>query len=178
MRRAANLDELPERLAANAWSWIEVAPRVLTLSRSSAVAAVVEGAWIRGWGGMVVVLDGTASGRGVDQARRLASSGHAISQPDATVTSWLDDEATVVLVGADAVGPQRFLNSVGTGMLLELAGARQMTRVLVADSGKDVEEAYLDDLGARCPRHHEAAGREWDLFELVSTGLLSGRVSE
>jgi translation initiation factor 2B subunit (eIF-2B alpha/beta/delta family) len=177
-RRAAYLDELPERFAANAWSWIEAAARVLTLSRSSAVAAVVEGAWRLGWGGMVVVLDGTAAGRGVDQARRLAATGHAISQPDATVRNWLDDEATVVLVGADAIGPKRFLNAVGTGMLLELASARQVTRVLVAESGKDVEEADLDEICARCPRHHEAAGREWSIFEPVSLELVSGRVSE
>jgi len=83
-----------------------------------------------------------------------------------------------VLVGADAVGTRRFLNAAGTGMLLELARARGLTRVLVADSGKDVEEEVLDEIGALCPRHREPSGREWDLFELVPFELVSGRVKE
>ena len=146
-RRAAVLEELPDRFAANAWPFVEHSKAVVTISRSSAVAAVLEGAWGRGWDGSVVVLDGTASGRGADQARRLEASGRAMSRPDADAPTWLDMAEVVVLVGADAVGRRRFVNSAGTNDFLELARTRAVKAVLVADSGKNVEE---DDSGRDC----------------------------
>ena len=79
-RRAAVLEELPDRLAANAWPRVEKTQTVVTISRSSAVAAVVEGAWRRGWEGSVVVLDGTASGRGASEDPRMAGRTHGLIQ--------------------------------------------------------------------------------------------------
>ena len=133
-RRAGVLDTLPHRLAANGWPYLEGLNTVVTISRSTAVAAVVEGAWERGWRGSVVVLDGTVTGCGQDQARRLSASGEAVSRPDATAPSCLDTSGVVVLVGADALGPERFITSAGTTMLRELAAARGLQRVLAAIS--------------------------------------------
>ena len=150
-RRAGLLDELPHRLAANAWPHIEGASTVVTISRSRTVAAVVEGARERGWRGSVVIQEGTA-----------------------TAPSCLDASAVVVLVGADAVGPRRFINAAGTTMLLELANARGVERVLAADSGKDVSEDILDDIVGSL----QAPDQEWPVFEVIPMHLVSTRVTE
>ncbi len=176
--RAAALAALPQRLAAAAWGTVAGAARLVTLSRSSAVAAVVVGARARGWRGAVVVLDGSEGGWGREQAAALAASGPTLSQPDASAPRWLDGAAVVVAVGADAVGERRFVNCVGTRALLELAAARRLPRLLVADHGKDVAEAAIDELVARAPTHREAAGREWPLFEIAPLRLITVRVSE
>ena len=177
-RRAAVLEELPDRFAANAWPSIEDADTVVTVSRSTAVAAVVEGAWKRGWSGSVVVLDGTASGHGADQAQRLAESGDAVSQRDAAAPEWLDTKAVVVVVGADAVGNRRFVNSSGTKALLELARERSVRSVLVADTGKDVDEEVVEEIVRRSPLHSESPDREWPIFEAVPLDLVTARVTE
>jgi translation initiation factor 2B subunit (eIF-2B alpha/beta/delta family) len=158
-RRAEVLDTLPERL--NAWHLVEHALRVVTISRSSAVAAVVGGAWARGWGGSVVVVDGTASGRGADQAHALRARGEAVSERDGAATKWLDGGAVLVLVGADAVGGRRFVNSAGTGRLLEEARRKDVGTVLVADSGKDVDEEVVDEIIRLSPVHREGHGRSY-----------------
>jgi translation initiation factor 2B subunit (eIF-2B alpha/beta/delta family) len=177
-RRAAALDELPGRLAANAWRLVEAYRTVVTISRSSAVAAAVEGAWRRGWEGSVVVFDGTASGRGADQARRLAKSGRAVSRPDRDAAEVLEHDAVVVLTGADAVGKRRFVNSAATVDLLECAVERGVGRILIADSGKNVSEEVIDEILELSPRHHAADGRDWAIFEAVSLALVTTRVTE
>ena len=177
-RRTRVLRELPQRLPANAWPHIEDSTTVVTLSRSSAVAAALEGAWERGWGGSAVVLEGTASGHGADQARRLEVSGRAISRPDADAVVWLDVAAAVVFVGADAIGGRRFINAAGTRQLLELSRLREVEAVLVADTGKDVDEEVVDEIIRRSPLHRESADREWPIFEAVPLELVTARVTE
>jgi translation initiation factor 2B subunit (eIF-2B alpha/beta/delta family) len=177
-RRAAALQELPDRLAAKAWPLVEKSAAVVTISRSSAVAAVVEGARRRGWGGSVVVLDGTASGRGADQAGRLSASGSAVSRPDSAASEALAEPSVVVMVGADAVGRQRFVNSAGTGALLEAARHAGVEAALVADSGKDVTEDDVDDIVRLSPLHRDEEGHEWPIFEAISLDLITARVTE
>jgi len=177
-KRAQVLDSLPERLAAAAWPTIVERREIVTISRSTAVAAVVEGAWARGWRGSVAVLDGSSAGRGPEQARRLSMSGTARSLPDCAAPRVLDGSGTVVIVGADAVAPERFVNSAGTTMLLELAGLRDVDRVLVADSGKNVSERVLDEIVAALPHHREEPDREWAVFEVVPVELVTTRIRE
>jgi translation initiation factor 2B subunit (eIF-2B alpha/beta/delta family) len=177
-RRAAVLGELPDRLAAKAWPVVENSRTVVTISRSSAVAAVVEGAWQRGWQGSVVVLDGTASGRGSDQARRLCASGSAVSRPDSAASEALEQPSVVVVVGADAVGRRRFVNSAGTGALVEAARNADVAAVLVADTGKDVTEDDVDDIVRLSPLHHDAGGETWPIFEAVPLDVITVRVTE
>jgi translation initiation factor 2B subunit (eIF-2B alpha/beta/delta family) len=177
-RRATILDELPDRLADHAWPLVEDSRIVVTISRSSAVAAVVESAWQRGWDGSVVVLDGTESGRGADQARRLASSGRAESRPDGDAPAVLDRDAVVVMVGADAIGDSRFVNSAGTANLLELALDRGIDRVVIADSGKHVDDAVVAEIIELSPRYRASDGREWPIFEAIPLELVTARVTE
>ncbi|MFC2144439.1 hypothetical protein ACFLQM_01995 [Acidobacteriota bacterium] len=177
-RRAAVLEELPDRFAANAWPFVENSQTVVTISRSSAVAAVLEGAWQRGWDGSVVVLDGTASGRGADQARRLRISGSAASRRDSAASEALEQPSVVVVVGADAVGRRRFVNSAGTGDFLAAARCAGVETVLVADSGKDVSEDVVDEIVRLSPIHHETEGAMWPIFEAVPLDLITARVTE
>ena len=177
-RRAAVLDELPERLAVNAWQHIKNSATVVTLSRSSAVAATLEGAWERGWDGSAVVLDGMASACGADQARRLEASGRAISRPDSDALVWLNGAAVVVLVGADAVGGRRLVNAAGTRKLLELSRLLEVETVLVADTGKNVGEEIVDEIVRRLPFDRESRDREWPIFEVVPLELVTARVTE
>ena len=177
-RRLEILSELPQRLAANGWPYLEDMRMVATVSRSTAVAAVVEGAWNKGWTGSAVVFDGSQSGRGPDQASRLSRHGTAYSQPDAAMPEWLDGEGTIVVVGADGVGPEAFINSVGTRLLLELARNRGVKRFLVADTGKDVPRQTFDEMVEVMPTYRDPTGRSWPVFEVIPLDLVTTRISE
>ena len=179
-RRSVLLSELDERFTAAAWPLIEGAERLLTISRSSAVAAILVGAWRRGWRGETVVFDGSPAGGGVDQARRLAEGmGRVRSQPDSTMPGWLVGNSVRVLVGADAVSPERLVNASGTGALVELAVSRSVDVVVVADSGKDLPDEEIDELLASGPTAAEGnTGRRWPIFEAVPMNLVSTRICE
>jgi translation initiation factor 2B subunit (eIF-2B alpha/beta/delta family) len=179
-RRLQDLEQLDARLAATAWPLIEPFRRVLTLSRSSAVAAVLAGAWRRGWRGETVVFDGGPEGRGEEQAERLAATmGGIRSQPDAAMPSWLSGPDLGVVIGADAVSPSRLVNVCGTAILLELAVAREIPVVLVADTGKEIGDDELDELLEHAPvAGNGRCGRSWRLFEAVPLSRVSDRVRE
>ena len=176
--RSVLLSELDERFAAAAWPLIEGTKRLLTISRSSAVASVLEGAWRRGWRGETVVFDGSPAGGGIDQATRLGESmDHVHSQPDSTISQWLTGSGINVLVGADAVSPERLVNVSGTSILLELAFTRSIPVVVVADSGKDLPDDEIDELLASGPMAAEGnTGRRWPIFEAVPLNLVTKRI--
>lgn len=175
--RSRQLARLEELLAAAAWPLLEGASGVVTISRSSAVAAVVEGARGRGWRGTVTVLDGTAAGGGRDLAVRLRETGAVESLPDAFAAAALASPDAVVMTGADAVGESLFVNAAGTRLLLELARARGRLTALVADSGKDVDDAAAFALSERLPMYVDG-DRQWPLFEAVPLTLVDRRVRE
>jgi translation initiation factor 2B subunit (eIF-2B alpha/beta/delta family) len=176
--RLVALKSVPEALAVAALPWIDRAARVVSLSRSSAVAAAVEGAWRSGWSGTVVVLDGSSAGHGAEQAERLGRRGPAVSQPDAAAPRWLDLPETLVAVGADAVGSSRFVNCIGTTALLEMAAARNRSTILIADRSKNVSEEVLEEIVRALPVHREDPGREWPLFETIPLTLVTERISD
>ena len=178
--RLAVLGELDRRFAANAWPHIEGRRRVLSLSRSSAVAAVLVGAWERGWRGETVIFDGSRTGCGREQARRLAETIQGVrSQPDATIPGWLAGEGSLVVVGADAVSPRRLVNASGTAALLELAAFRKVPAMVVADSGKDIADDEIDEILAAGPSAtDDDPGRSWPVFEAVARRLATMRIRE
>ena len=177
-KRSRVLEKLPDLLAAGAWPRLQLAPVAVTVSRSGAVAAVVEGAWSRGWRGMVVVLEGPEGSGGPDQAGRLASGGKAVLEPEARAPHWLDHPGALVVVGADAFGEDRFVNCAGTRILFELAAARGVDRVVIADSGKDVAEDVLNEIVAATKSHSDEIDRKWPLFEEVPSSLVTARINE
>ena len=178
--RSVLLSGLDERFAAAAWPLIEGSNRLLTISRSSAVAAVLEGAWHRGWRGDTVVFDGSPAGGGAGQATRLAERmDHVYSQPDSIMPGWLAGSKIRVLIGADAVSPERLVNVSGTAALLELAVSRSVPVFVVADSGKDLPDDEINELLASGPEVvDEGTGRRWPLFEAIHFDLVSTRISE
>jgi translation initiation factor 2B subunit (eIF-2B alpha/beta/delta family) len=179
-RRSLLLSELDERFAAAAWPLVEGAERLLTLSRSSAVAAVLEGAWRRGWRGETVVFDGTAAGGGADQAAALAEKIDGVrSQPDSTMAGWFAGASVRVLVGADAISPERLVNISGTRNLIELAAARAVPVIVIADSGKDLPDDEIDELLAESPEMiEEGARRRWPIFEAAPLEFVTNRIHE
>ena len=195
IREAGDLDDLQRRLverrkvlrrldtllAAAGAPLVISHGSVVTISRSSAVEAVLIGAAERRWSGTVVVLDGTVSGCGPDQARRLADRGLEVrSLPDGALLDGLAGlEDPLVLVGADAVGPRRIVNAQGTRLLLEIARGRGFPALVVADSGKNAPEDLIDRLVTGTRRHEESGpGRSWPVFEVVPRELLTGRIDE
>ena len=178
--RLAVLGELDRRFAANAWPHIEGCRRVLSLSRSSAVAAVLVGARDRGWRGEAVIFDGSRTGCGREQARRLAGTIHDVrSQPDATMPGWLAGEGNLVVIGADAISPRRLVNASGTAALLELAALREVPTMVVADSGKDIADDEIDEILAAGPSAtDDDPGRSWPVFEAVARRLATTRIRE
>lgn len=179
-RRSALLSELDERMASSAWPLIEPSRRVVTISRSSAVAAVLLGGWRRGWRGETVVLDPSPAGGGVDQARRLGEEmDHIRSQPDSATPRWLAGGGVLVLVGADAVSPERLVNVSGTTALLELAAVRSVPVVVAADSGKDLPDDEIDEVLRATPEvSQEGTGRRRPLFEAAAMDLVTERIRE
>jgi translation initiation factor 2B subunit (eIF-2B alpha/beta/delta family) len=173
--RLAVLRDLPSRLAAAAWPLLRGVSCVISTSRSSAIAAVLQGAFVRGWVGRVVVLDGGQSRAGRDQAKALAAVGLGVeSRPDRDAAAVVSSGA-VVLVGADAIGPGAFVNAAGTGELLRVAAGVVDVRAVVADRGKDVDAELFTDLTASLDTDADAGS---PVFELVPLGLVDLRVHE
>jgi translation initiation factor 2B subunit (eIF-2B alpha/beta/delta family) len=181
-RRSAHLDDLPGLLSRHGSPLVLGCDRVVTVSRSSAVAAVLGGAARAGWTGEVVVLDGTAAGGGTEQAARLVAQGFRVrSLPDGAAASVLSDRrgGVLVAVGADAVGPRRVVNAAGTWALVEVAAVCAVPRVVVADSGKNLDEADVDALVGSIRTHtEEGPGRTWPVFEATPRERFTHRVSE
>jgi len=108
----------------------------------------------------------------------LAESGTVVSQPDASAPRWLDLPDCLVVVGADAVGVDRFINCTGTRSLAELARVRGVPVILIADSGKDVPSGTVDELLGDGTVHQDGTGREWPLFEAVPMDLVTARIAD
>ncbi len=179
-RRWLLLSELDERFAAAAWPVVEGAGRVLTISRSSAVASVLDGAWRRGWRGETVVFDGRAAGGGASQAAALAERMDRVrSQPDSAIAGWLTGPPSLVLIGADAVSSERLVNVGGTLNLLELAAVRAIPVIVVADSGKDLPDDEIDEVLAASPEMiEEGTWRRRPIFESAPLDLVTTRIRE
>jgi translation initiation factor 2B subunit (eIF-2B alpha/beta/delta family) len=180
--RRSVLEKLPQLFAKNAVPLLERSERIVTISRSSAVAAVVGGLVQRGWCGQIIVLDGSVSGRGVDQAIRLESLVSDVrSQPDATAPTWVAEDGVKidVLVGADAVSDRFFINAIGTLLLFQLAERAGVDRTVVADSAKQTTEEGFDNLllGTLAERE-PGPRRSWPPLERIPTGLMSRWISE
>jgi len=180
VERSRVLAQMDGRLAEAAWPAVKGCCRVLTISRSSAVAAILVGAWNRGWRGDVVVFDGSSAGCGEVQASRLAKSISIVrSQPDAVMASWVGGGESLVVIGADAVSSERLVNACGTRTLLELARARSVPAVVAADSGKDLPDEEIEEILAAGPiATEEGTSRRWPIFEAAPIALVSERIAE
>lgn len=185
-----------------AWAekrWGSRRPTVLTLSRSGTVRNGLVALREAGWDPVVMVGEGRPGNEGRDLARDLRdpAGGAAVNArlvTDAVVvalaagsspgtTGCPDPERAAVWVGADAVGPERFLNKVGTRALAAAARERGLPVLVLADAAKLVPEALFEAL--ELP---EAPAAELEApagvpalsfyFETVPLELVTGVVSE
>lgn len=109
---------------------------VLTYSHSTAVRLALWRAMAAGRHFEVVCSEGRPMGEGVTLARRLAGLGIPVRLVvDAALPEWVE-AASLVLLGADAVGPAVFLNKVGTEPLLHAARRARVSTYVLADSSK------------------------------------------
>jgi len=145
LRSAANSLDLHLRRA------IGGAGTVYTYSASATVRTALEahaatGAWFR-----VVVSEGRPGNEGARMAAALAGRGIPVRLgTDAWLLSSGLDEPGIVLVGADALLPARWVNKIGTGLLAERARERGIEIVCAADTSK-----FLPAALAALPRSYD-----------------------
>jgi|YNPNPStandDraft_1061719.scaffolds.fasta_scaffold21994_2 translation initiation factor 2B subunit (eIF-2B alpha/beta/delta family) len=93
---------------------LESGMKVLTYSRSSTVLAALLEASSRGKSFSVYLTEGRPGMEGINLARELSNVGiSVVIGPDSALAGFLK-ECDVVIVGADAVGPEYFYNKTGT----------------------------------------------------------------
>lgn len=174
-------------------------PTVLTLSRSGTVRAGLSALRRAGWDPVVMVGEGRPGNEGRELARELRDPDRgggvdARLVTDAAVTalaagsspgeSWTPDpERTAVVVGADAVGPEVFLNKVGTRALAVAARERGVPVLVLADAAKVVPAELFESLelpGAPAEELDPPAGVPAFnfYFEVIPLDLVTRVVSE
>ncbi len=121
---------------------------IVTLSSSGTVLHVIEALAARR-----TLRVACAEGRPALEGRRLATRLAAAGIPvlyysDAAIGNALDT-ADVVLVGADAVAPDWFLNKSGTRLLAASAAQRGVPAYVLASREKFVSQVMADRLTAR-----------------------------
>jgi translation initiation factor 2B subunit (eIF-2B alpha/beta/delta family) len=133
------------------------AVRLVTLSSSSAVLAVV-----RGLRAEVDVHVSCGEGRPLYEGRQQAA---ALTETGASVRLLTDaglgaaiDEADAVLLGADAVGPRAFINKTGSRMLAAAAQHRGVAVYVLAAGDKLAAPALWPHLTIQ----PQAAAEVWD----------------
>lgn len=180
--RRHKLEAIPAMLARTAVPLLIGFERLVTVSRSSSVAAVLGGLQSAGWAGDVVVFDGSPLGRGDQAAEELEVLGINVhSQPDAVAPTWLESEGRklAVVSGADSISDRRFINAAGTRTLFELADRRGVDRLVVAESAKLGDDAGFEEmLSGQRVVSETGHGRSWCLFEAVPLSLVSAWVNE
>lgn len=131
--------------------------RVVTMSQSGSVAAVLEAVYQRR-PLQVSCSEGRPALEGRRMATHLAQRGIAVTfYTDAAVGHALEC-ADLVLVGADAISPDWFLNKSGTRMLAAAASVRGLPVYVVASRDKFVPKPIAERLTVR-----EGAPQEiWD----------------
>ncbi|MEO0140590.1 MAG: hypothetical protein ABIM88_03465 [candidate division WOR-3 bacterium] len=88
--------------------------RVLTYSRSSTVLAAFLEARSKGKSFVVYLTEGRPGMEGVSLARELSDVGIPVVLGTDSAVAGFVAECNMIVVGADAVGPERFYNKTGT----------------------------------------------------------------
>ncbi|MDH3540745.1 MAG: hypothetical protein OEP52_12150 [Acidimicrobiia bacterium] len=136
----SRLDEAPSRMATEGALLIADGSTVLTHSLSASVRAVLGAALADGRRLQVVVSDAGPGWRGRDVAHGLAADGFDVEVLTADeAVGWIAG-MDLALVGAEAIGPGRVINRVGTGRLAEAARDAEVPMYVVAATDKILAE--------------------------------------
>lgn len=126
---------LEDQVADRAAPRIAEAETVVTYSRSGTVLAALEAALAEG-DLRVLLSDAQPGAEGLGLGRRLAEAGAGVELTyDANLFARVE-ESELVLVGADAIASEAFVNKVGTRTLLERARRANVPVHVLASSDK------------------------------------------
>lgn len=149
-RFALQIARAPSAIARNALSVLRLRKgcgplRVVTCSASQAVEAALVAAGAE-FDLVVCCAEGRPHLEGRDLARRLAAAGLAVEfYTDAAIGAAIPS-AEAVLIGADAIGPEGFINKVGTAALCGLARSAGVPVYVLAGREKALGAGELASL--------------------------------
>jgi len=157
---------------------------VVTLSSSGSVRAVLDAARAAGTAFRVVASEGSPRREGAALADDLARAGFDTTLVVDAALPRLVERADLVLVGADCVSAEDFVNKIGTYPLLLAAADAGVPSYAAALLDKFLPKALRGSTDAVHPPEEVVAdppdGLEIDnhYFEAVPTALLKGVVTE
>ncbi len=166
---ADRLAEATKRIGEVGADLVEAGSTVLVHSQSSSVRAVLEEV-SRQRGFRVCCTEAQPVGEGVEMASELAALGFEVEVLSDDVAIELLPGMDLVLVGADALGPDRAINKVGTAALAREARRQGVPFYMVAATDKALPAALFERASARW-------GRE-ELSEVVALELVTAVVTE
>lgn len=136
----ARLDAAPERMASEGAALLGSGSTVLTHSLSASVRAVLAAAQTSRSDLQIVCSEAGESGSGRGAAHQLAVDGFEVEvlTTDEAV-EWIGG-MDVALVGAEALGPGRVINAIGTGRIAEAARDAGVPMYVVAATDKILAE--------------------------------------
>lgn len=136
VRYAEGVDHGLRATVRHAAALVRARSRVLTYSNSGAVWLALWRAMAAGRPFEVLCSESRPLGEGVALARRLASLGIPVHLTlDAALIQWVP-QASLLLLGADAITPHVVVNKVGTEPLLYAARRAGIPAYVLADSSK------------------------------------------
>lgn len=177
------LDAAADAVADHAAALIAPGARVLTVSRSSTVAAALRRAGPDRIAG-VVCLEGRPNLEGRGMAELLADAGLEVTVAVDAAAGVLVPRCDVVVVGADAIGDEGVANKIGTRAVLLLAREAGVPRYAVADGTKLLPAGWPQTFADARPaaevwKDAPAGVAVWnEYFETSPPSLFTGIVTE
>jgi translation initiation factor 2B subunit (eIF-2B alpha/beta/delta family) len=183
---AADLAHRPAQIAKKALRLIPDGATVMTISSSSAVFAALQHAHEVGQIDQVICLESCPQREGVALARRLAEAGIDVSLAVDAAMGHFINRTDIVLLGADTISPQGWVNKIGTYALAVAADAHGVPAYALAGTDKFLPVSLLKSfkIEAQDPREvlDEAVPANLHVmnvyFEVVPLDWAAGVVTE
>ncbi len=125
-----------DAIAKHALALIADKPRVLTHSYSGAVAAALEYAFAKGVNVEAYLSEARPANEGRRMAERLACAGSAVHFFVDDARAHFLNEVDAVLLGADRISEQAFVNKIGSRSLAQLASVQKIPVAVLAARNK------------------------------------------
>ncbi len=125
-----------EAIAAQAFSLIAAEPRVLTHSASGTVAAALEYARRKGVNVEAYISEARPANEGRRMAERLARAGISVHFFVDDARAHFLNEVDAVLLGADRISENAFVNKIGSRSVAQLALAQKIPVAVLAGRNK------------------------------------------
>jgi len=136
------LDEANRRISGHARQLIRDGQKVLTYSRSRTVVDALIGAHNAGASFEVLCTESRPMGEGIKLARDLAEAGIPVRLSTDAALFRLAQQASLIIVGADALTNQSVVNKTGTSMLVMAGRHLSCSTYVLSGSEKFVPRGY------------------------------------